>query len=355
MCFISRLTPAARRFVCYDLNIPNSPPNGNGAMNSPTAIRVVRCMIRDTVRQSLASRGFWLLLGLSGLCIFLCLSVSVEGATAVRPPGEIELFGADRQPFTGFNAGRGMISLGFGAVRVEQWRDPESSVRMLEVLLALLVGGAVGMLLLLLWASGFLPEFLRPRAASVLLTKPIPRWALLVGKFLGVLAFVAFQVAVFVLGTWAALGLRTGVWHPGYLACIPLLVLEFAVLYSFSTLLAVWTRNTAVCVVGSLVLWALCSAVNLNRLAAVARPDGSAVSPVAGALLEAGYWVLPKPVDLDAVSQQAVGAEKDFRPLPELRALETGRSSLLLSVLTSLLFSAAVLGAASRRLAKTDY
>ncbi len=179
-------------------------------MNSPTAIRVVRCMIRDTVRQSLASRGFWLLLGLSGLCILICLSVSIQGATAVRPAGEIELFGADRQPYTGLNQGRGTISLGFGAVHVEQWRNPESSIRMLEILLALIVGGAVGMLLLLLWASGFLPEFLQPRAASVLLTKPVPRWALLVAKFLGVLAFVAFQVAVFVLGTWAALGLRTG-------------------------------------------------------------------------------------------------------------------------------------------------
>ena len=325
-------------------------------MNSPTALLVVRCMFRDTVRQSLASRGFWLLLGLSGVCIVLCLSVGVQGATAVRPPGEIELYGPDRQPFTGLNSGHGMISLGFGAVHVEQWRDPESSVRMLETLIALLAGGAVGMLLLLIWASGFLPEFLQPRAASVLLTKPVPRWALLVGKYLGVLGFVTFQVGVFVGGTWAALGCRTGVWHPGYLACVPLLVLEFAVLYSISALIAVWTRSTAVCVAGSLVLWALCSAVNIHRLAA-ASADGAApaVSPAAGALLETAYWVLPKPVDLEAVAHQALQADKDFRPLPELKALETGRSSLLLSVLTSLLFCAALLAAAARRLEKVDY
>ena len=93
-------------------------------MNSPTAVLVVRCMIRDTIRQSLASRTFWLLLGLSGLCILLCLSVGVEGATAVRPPGEIELFGADHQPYTGLNQGRGVLSLGFGAVRVEQSARP---------------------------------------------------------------------------------------------------------------------------------------------------------------------------------------------------------------------------------------
>ncbi|HVS37378.1 MAG TPA: ABC transporter permease subunit, partial [Gemmataceae bacterium] len=308
------------------------------------------------IRQSLASRAFWLLLGLSIVGILLCLSVSVQGATAVKPAGEIELFGADRQPFTGMNNGRGAITLGFGAIHVEQWRDPESSIRMLEILLALIVGGALGMLLLLLWASGFLPEFLRPRAASVLLTKPIPRWALLVGKFLGVLAVVAVQVAFFVLGTWAALGFRTGVWHPGYLVCIPMLVLEFAVLYSFSVLIAVWTRNTAVCVVGSLVLWALCSAVNFNRLAVVAHTEGTATaSPVVGALYEVGYWLLPKPVDLETASQEALEAEKHFRPLPEVKALESNRSSLVLSVLTSLLFSAALLALAGRRLTKVDY
>ena len=170
------------------------------------------------------------------------------------------------------------------------------------------------------------------------------------------LAFVAFQVAVFVLGTWAALGLRTGIWHPGYLVCIPLLVLQFAVLYSFSALLAVWTRNTAVCVVGSLVLWAVCSAVNVSRLAAVAGAGGpAAASPVAAGLLEAGYWVLPKPVDLEAISHEALGAETALPPLAGAESAGIRPLQPLLSVLTSLLFSAAVLAAAGRRLARIDY
>ena len=325
-------------------------------MNSPTAVLVVRWMIRDTVRQSLASRTFWLVLGLSGLCILLCLSVGVDGATAVRPPGEIELWGADHKPFTGMNRGHGVLSLGFGAVKVEQWRDPESSVHFLQILLVMIAAGVVGMLLLLLWASGFLPEFLQPRAASVLLTKPVPRWAMLAGKFLGVVFFAAFQIAFFVVGTWAALGLRTGVWRVDYLACIPLLVLEFAVLYSFSAALAVWTRNTVACVVGSLLLWGLCSAVNFHRLAAVVgTADGTTAAPVAGALLEAGYWVLPKPVDLERISQETLRSDRHFRPLPEVKALDSGGSNLFLSMITSLLFAAALLAFAAVRLARMDY
>ena len=56
---------------------------------------------------------------------------------------------------------------------------------------------AVGLLLALLWTASFLPTFLEPAAVAVLLAKPVPRWQLLVGKFAGVLAFVAFQAARF--------------------------------------------------------------------------------------------------------------------------------------------------------------
>ena len=52
----------------------------------------------------------------------------------------------------------------------------------------------------------------------------MPRWSLLAGKFLGVLAFVALQASLFVGGTWLALGLRTGVWDPTYFLCVPILL-----------------------------------------------------------------------------------------------------------------------------------
>ena len=60
----------------------------------------------------------------------------------------------------------------------------------------------------------------------------MPRWSLLAGKFLGVLVFVAAQNALFVGGTWLALGVRTSVWDPTYFLCIPMLLLHFAVFFS---------------------------------------------------------------------------------------------------------------------------
>lgn len=318
-------------------------------MNLPASLLVVRCLARDTFRQSLASRTFWLVLGLTGLCVLLCLSVRLEGYTAVTPKGEIELYGADNQPFTGLNKGDGTVSVAFGAIRLRQFRDGEAEVVFLQTVLAKWGAGAVGLLLVLLWTSGFLPEFLDPRAATVLLAKPVPRWALLAGKYLGVLAFVAFQTAVFVGGTWLALGLATDVWHPVYLLTAPLLVLEFALLYSFSALLAVWTRSTVVCIFGTLLFWAVCSAVDVRRHTAAA--DAPAKAPPA---VEAAYWVLPKPADVALLLDGVLQSDRHFQGPPAQQAMLKALD-VELSLLTSLLFTAAVLGLAGRRFVTREY
>src|SRR5205823_3143100 len=70
-------------------------------MNLPSTLFALRWLAWDTFRQSLAARSFWLLLALSGLCIVFCLGVGITGKGVERPPGEIELYGGDDQPFTG--------------------------------------------------------------------------------------------------------------------------------------------------------------------------------------------------------------------------------------------------------------
>jgi ABC-type transport system involved in multi-copper enzyme maturation permease subunit len=299
--------------------------------------------VLDTFRQSLASRLFWLLLGLSGLCIALCLTVRIEGATAARPPGEIELFGRDRKPFTGRNGGEGYLSVAFGAVRVAIPRDEAAAVGFLHSLIAQ-APVMIGTLLLVVWTSGFLPDFLEQGSAAVILAKPVPRWALLAGKFLGVLLFVTFQVGLFVGGTWLALALGTGVWRPAPLLGVPLLVLLFAVLYSFSSLLAVCTRSTIACIFGTLLFWLVCARVNHAHYAEQS------------VALDAAYWVLPKPADCAALLHELLQSKQHFAVSPTLaRAVEERAIVPELSVLTSILSAAGLLALAGWRLGRQDY
>lgn len=337
-------------------------------MNLPAALLATGWMVRDTLRQSLASRLFWVMLGVSALCIAFCLSVRVTdrprmplapgetpyvlpkadpqarqlGTEGVRNEG-VELTGGDE------------LSLGFGAFRVSTNRGAADSVRFLQVWLAGLVAGTAGIFLAIIWTAGFLPTFLDPNHATVLLAKPVPRWSLLFGKVLGVLAFVLIQATFFVVGTWLALGIVTGVFDARYLFAVPVLLMHFMVFYSFSAMLAVWTRSTVVCVFGTLLFWVLCWGMNFGRHAVVAH-DPAGVSDGSRFALEVGYWVLPKPGDLNLVLDDALETQGFAAGIPEFEAARAkGQMNLLLSALASLAFAGAMFGVAAWEFRNAEY
>ena len=330
-------------------------------MNLPATFFLFRRLVRETFRQALAARTFWLMLSVSALCTLFCLGIAIDEGPPIHRPGEIELVGADEKPLTGPNPHPGQVTLAFGAVRLPLFRGAAEEVHFIQTILALWVAGGLGTLVTLIWTAGFLPAFLEPGAAAVLLAKPVPRWVLLAAKVAGVLVFVAFQEAVFFGGTWLALGLRTGVWSAGYLLCVPLLLAHFAVVYSFSVLMAVWTRSTAACIFGSILFWFCCYAMNFGRHAVVALPymEGQRLpySESLQTLTEAGYWLLPKPADMVILLDENLDAKAHFQALPRVFCVvvEHDRLQREMAVLTSLLFSAGLLGVAARQFRFTDY
>lgn len=336
-------------------------------MNLPGALLAMGWMVRDTLRQSLASRLFWAMLALSVVCILFCLSVRAKDSPRLPvapgegkfglPPDDPQL----KKKVEGVPQeqvdilGRDELSLGFGAFTVNTRRGREDSVRFLQVWLAGLVAGTAGIFLAIIWTAGFLPTFLDPNHATVLLAKPVPRWSLLLGKVLGVLTFVFLQTTFFVVGTWLALGFATGVFDGRYLLAIPVLLLHFTVFYAFSAMLAVWTRNTVVCVFGTLLFWVLCWGMNFGRHATVTH-DPRGMSDGSRAALEIGYWVLPKPGDLNVIFDEALDTEGFGAGVPEfVRAREKGELHLGLSALASVLFAAAMFGVAAWEFRNAEY
>ncbi|MBM4072953.1 MAG: transcriptional regulator [Planctomycetes bacterium] len=330
-------------------------------MDSPQIIYVLRWLVRDTFRQSRTTRIFWIMLGFSALCVVFCLGLSVEGGDNLRPDGDFLIDPKTNEPIAGPARDLGTLRLFFGAFRVSLARDRESAVQHVEVILASWVAGAIGLLVTLVWTAGFIPEALQPASATVLFAKPAPRGLFLVGKYLAVTLLVAFQASVFFAGTWLALGLRTGVWSAGYLAGVPLLVVHFAAIYSVSALLAVSTGSTIACALGSILFWALCLAVNLGRDAAIALPVVAPTMPPLSAftatLIDAAYWILPKPADLVMILERALNADTymaTLSSLPEMAAARTSWSPEA-SIATAVGFSAITLGYACRMLGKKDY
>lgn len=331
-------------------------------MNRETLLFAIRCLLLDTFRQAWASGILWLMLAISAVCIAVCLSIRVEGAEVLDTqegsgfvPRTMSV-DPTQAAMSGVTQVRGQLLIGFGAVRVDLGRDAHDAVRHVQLILAGVVADTAGILLLLVWTAGFLPSFLEPSAASVLLAKPMPRWGLLLGKYLGVLVFVLVQALVFVSGTWAALGVATGIWDPIYLMCVPLVLIHFAIFYGMSVLLAVSTRSTIACVFGSILFWLLCWAMNYGRHMVVALPDLHEAASGMRALVEVGYWILPKPADLGLLLFDALQAGNYFNSAIEFDALKAqGAFSPVLSVAASLGFTAAVLALACYEFHTTDY
>ena len=332
-------------------------------MNAPAAFLAIRWLVWDTFRQAQASAIFWAMLAVSGVCILFCATASTVDLP-LRPVNEVgeripaqEGIDPEKARSEGLDKINGEVRFLFGAVRVPWSTYRDDAIRWLQMLLAGGIADTAGVLLALIWTAAFLPGFLDPANATVLLAKPVPRWSLLAGKYVGVLVLVAFQAVAFVGGTWLALGFATGAWDARYLLAAPLLVLHFAVFFSFSCMLAVWSRSAIVCIFGSVVFWLLCWGMSYGRHAHLAYL--SAHPDVAGGLaggLELGYWLLPKPVDFGYLLGQALGAADLFPLHPVMRSVaEQGRLDLGLSVASSVAFAAVMLGIAGYELEHADY
>ena len=334
-------------------------------MSLPYRMRVWGWLIRDTFRQAFASYLFALMFGVSTLCILVCLSVTTEGVATIHRPGEqseflprSEVADAKEAKLHGVDLVRGELRIAFGAMSVPIGRDTYDAIRFVQLVLAGLVADTAGVLLALVWTAGFLPTFLDRRSVSVLLAKPAGRTDLLLGKYVGVLVFVFSQATFFVVGTWFALGIRTGVWAPDYLLSIPLLLLHFAIFFSFSMLLAVCTRSTVVCVIGSLFFWAACWGLNYGRHLIVAQELTSpenVYSPALRGLANAIYWIVPKPMDFSAILFNTLDASRFFQTSMIATLQEHGAFYVGPSVFTSTLYAVFLVGAAIQQFRSADY
>lgn len=77
-----------------------------------------------------------------------------------------------------------------------------------------------GMFLAVFASAGLIPSVLEPGRIELLLSKPISRTHLLLGRFLGNLMVVSFNIVYLVAGVWLILAFKTNIWRPEFLISI---------------------------------------------------------------------------------------------------------------------------------------
>jgi len=188
---------------------------------NPRSRRVTRALVADTFREAFSRKIFWGFFGCSSALILFFIFVMridvVQGAVAT-----VSLFG---------NTARS--------------DDVQRVVRQAHAAVAAFLYTA-GMFLAVFASAGLVPSVFEPGRIELLLSKPVDRYHILLGRYLGSLLVIAVNLFYLVLAVWLIFGLKTGVWTLGFLLSSGLTLFVFAVLLAVVVLVGVLWESAAV-------------------------------------------------------------------------------------------------------------
>jgi len=180
-------------------------------------------LIRDTFREAFARRIFW---GFFACCSLLLLFLTfimridvVQGAIAT-----VTIFGRSN-PST----------------------DVQGLVTGTQSVIAMILYFA-GMALAVFASAGLVAAVFEPGRIELLLSKPVSRTHLLLGRYLGNVLVVAANILYLVGGSWIIFGVKTNVWGIGFLISSLYTIFIFAVLLAVLVLVGVLWDSSAVAI-----------------------------------------------------------------------------------------------------------
>lgn len=167
----------------------------------------------------------------------------------------------------------------------------------------------VGITLALVATASTYPSLMEPGVVEVLMSKPMSRYKVFLGKYLGALVFVFLQSVIFVVLTFVVIGTRWDFWLFGYLWLIPLVVLLFSYVFALSALFGVLTGSTVTTLMLTMLVWigfiwvpqTACGVFKLHE--AQIDPTGRWQR-----LFRTVVWVVPKTQDIPLIAGKLVEA-----------------------------------------------
>jgi len=174
--------------------------------------------------------------------------------------------------------------------------------------------GWIGIILALIATAGIIPEFLNQGSVDVVLSKPISRWKLFLGKYLGSMSFAGLQAAYFVVLTFFVAGFRWNIWLWSYFWAVPLIMLLFSYVYAFCAFFGVLTRSSLASLLLTMLVWfALWGLQNAYVLTRIPHPfDYTKQEPMLTGrwanVLRVTHTAIPKTQDIPYIAGKLTGA-----------------------------------------------
>ncbi len=237
---------------------------------------VLRALIADTFQEARARWLFWGLFALSTLLIAIFLFVLkidlVQGAVTLMGIQSTSKRISDIEKFVN-------TSYSWVSIVLYIW----------------------GTFLAVFASSGLVPSVLEAGRISLLLSKPLTRTRLLMGRYLGNVAVVALNHIYLICSVWIIIGIKTHIWEPRFLLAIPISIFIFAVLLCVVVLIGVLSESAALSVMVAVALM-LVSTILAQRQIVVRLLS----SQWSRDLWMAFYWIIPKVFDLGSAMKQLI-------------------------------------------------
>lgn len=175
--------------------------------------------------------------------------------------------------------------------------------------------------------TGFITSQMEKGSIDLLLSKPVPRWLYIMGRYIGSITIIFLEVTWFVVGMWCVVSLSTGTWHVAFLESIFFIMLGFAGIYSVVVLISVLSRSSALSIVIGIGLYfislLISGAKGIEKL--VTTESKSTLSYVADVL----YYVFPQTSDMSGNMKNAIlGNPIEWMPVLLIVGLTTVYISL---------------------------
>ena len=264
-------------------------------------------VVDGTIRESMAKYTFLAFMMMSTLMLMLLtFAVNLDVVDGVLATAR--LFGQD-------------IHLGGTSVSIDQL------VTGFQTTVAGLLF-VVGLFLSIFATANLVPVMLEKGYVDLLLSKPLSRPALFLGRYLGALSVVGINLFYLVVGVWSIVGLKTGVWKPGVLKAGLIILLTYGVLLGFMMMVGVVTRSSSITIMLTYFLFPVTLFLAFRSGLTVMLTRRVFVY-----LLDGLYWVLPKIKEVFTIMASVAAGQPAGSLAPLLTSALFGAGCLALGTL----------------------
>ena len=237
----------------------------------------ILALIQLTIKESFAKKTFIAFWGISEIvCLLFIFALNLDVVNGAQ--AYISVFGQQ---------GNNLIDLKDIVIKIQG-----------VVSIFLFTGG---IFMALFATANLIPGFMEPGTIDLIISKSLSRLHIFLGRYLGAVAIVAFNVFYLIIFSWIIISFKTGIWNFSYLLSGFIIVVTYAVLYALMAFLGVLTSSGAFSLmITYLILFFSPLLLQRDQIYALLSHK------IYGWILDGLYYILPKTTQLSVITQDVV-------------------------------------------------